>query len=132
MQADRTVDPTPDQIALILEYPEASPFVMVNLLKFKGAAGTALYWDEYAPRVTPLLDGAGGVTLWKGRAEHLIIGGPPNDWDAVWLVRWPSKAHFLGMMSHPDFSATQEFRVRALERMALILTSELIGAQSLP
>jgi hypothetical protein len=124
MHTDRTVDPTPEQIALVLAYPEASPFVMVNLLKFRGLTGAKLYWDEYAPRVTPLAEGAGGVTLWKGRAEHLIIGGPPNDWDAVWLVRWPSKTHFLTMMNHPDFPATQEVRVRALERMALLLTSE--------
>lgn len=123
MHADRIVDPTPEQIALVLEYPEASPFVMVNLLKFKRPAGAALYWEEYAPRVTPLVEGAGGVTLWKGAAEHLIIGGPPNDWDAVWLVRWPSKTHFLAMMNHPNFPATQEVRVQALERMVLILTS---------
>jgi len=83
-----------------------------------------LYWGEYAPRVTPLVTGAGGVTVWKGTAEHTIIGGPPDDWDAVWLVHWPDKEHFLAMMNHPDFPATQEVRVQALERMVLLLTSE--------
>lgn len=125
MHTDQVVDPTPEQIALVLGHPDTSPFVMVNLLSFKGPAGRKLYWDEYAPRVTPLLEAAGGVTLWKAQTDHLIIGGPPNDWDAVWLVRWPSKSHFLAMMNHPEFPATQEIRVRALERMALLLTTEL-------
>lgn len=124
MHTDRTVDPTPEQIAQIAAYPDDSPFVMVNLLKFTRPDGARRYWQDYAPAVTPLMESAGGVTVYKGSVRHLIIGAAPNDWDAVWLVRWPSKAHFLAMMSHPGFPATQEVRVQALERMALILTSE--------
>jgi len=128
MTVDTAVDPTPDQLALVAGFPEETPFVMCNLLKFAGPEGARRYWEEYTPRVTPLAEAAGGRTITKGEVRHLIIGAAPHDWDAVWLVRWPSKAHFLAMMSHPDFPGTQEIRVRALERMALLLVQESISA----
>ena len=124
MHTDQTVDPTPEQIALVATYPDSSPFVMVNLLKFARPDGARRYWQEYAPAVTTLMEAAGGVTIYKGSVRHLIIGAAPNDWDAVWLVRWQAKSQFLTMMSHPDFPASQAIRVSALERMALLLTTE--------
>lgn len=125
MSTKEAVNPTAEQLALVAAYPENTPFVMCNLLKFDGTAGAARYWNEYAPAVTPILEAAGGRTVWKGRAEHLLIGGPPHDWDAVWLARWPSKTEFLAMMAHPDFPASQEIRISSLTRMALILMTEL-------
>jgi uncharacterized protein (DUF1330 family) len=125
MSGHAAVNPTEAQLALVAGYPEGTPFVMCNLLKFNGPDGTRRYWEEYAPRVTPLAEAAGGTTITKGDVRHLIIGTAPDDWDAIWLVRWPSKAHFFAMMSHPDFAATQEIRVAALERMALLLMTEL-------
>ncbi len=119
------LSPTPEQIALLSAYPDSTPFVMVNLLKFKGQVGTQRYWREYARRVTEILASAGGQVLFNGHAEHLIIGAAPHNWDGIWLVRWPSKKAFCDMMNHPDFPATQEIRVSSLEAMALILTSEL-------
>jgi uncharacterized protein (DUF1330 family) len=98
--------------------------VLCNLLKFAGSEGARRYWEEYAPLVTPLAESAGGTTITKGAVRHLIIGAAAHAWDAVWLVRWPSKAHFFAMMSHPDFAALQEIRVGALERMALLLMTE--------
>ncbi|HMU62671.1 MAG TPA: hypothetical protein PKA66_12875 [Gemmatimonadales bacterium] len=124
MHTDRTVDPTPEQIALIAAYPDNAPFVMVNLLKFTRPDGAGRYWQDYAPAVTPLMEAAGGVTVYKGSVRHLIIGAAPNDWDAVWLVRWQAKSQFLSMMNHPDFPATQAIRVSALERMTLMLSAE--------
>ena len=124
MSTDHAVNPTHDQLALVAGFPAGTPFVMCNLLKFAGPEGARRYWEEYAPQVTPLAEAAGGTTIAKGAVRHLVIGAAPHDWDAIWLVRWPSKAHFLSMMNHPDFPATQEIRVRALERMALLLTTE--------
>jgi len=121
---DAALSPSAEQVDFLLKYPDATPFVMVNLLKFKGQAGAQRYWEEYAPRISEILRAAGGRELWKGRAERLIIGAAPHDWDALWLVRWPSKQAFFEMMNHPDFAQTQEIRISSLESMALILTSE--------
>jgi uncharacterized protein (DUF1330 family) len=125
MRVTEATNPTETQLALLAAYPDDAPFVMCNLLKFAGSEGARRYWEEYAPQVTPLAESAGGTTIARGAVRHLIIGAAPHDWDAVWLVRWPSKAHFLAMMNHPDFPATQEIRVGALERMALLLMTEL-------
>jgi uncharacterized protein (DUF1330 family) len=118
-------------MALLSSYPESKPFVMVNLLKFKGQTDEERYSQDYAPRVTKLLVAAGGTVLYEGRVEHLVIGAPPNDWDAVWLVRWPSKAAFFLMANHPDFAATQETRVSSLDAIALLLTAERVDTSIL-
>jgi len=124
MSDAESVNPTPHQLELVVGFPEGTPFVMCNLLKFAGQQGERRYWEEYAPQVTALAEAAGGKTIVKGAVRHLIIGASPHDWDAVWLVRWPSKAHFLAMMSHREFPATQEVRVSSLERMTLLLMTE--------
>jgi uncharacterized protein (DUF1330 family) len=118
------LSPTADQMALLAGYPHDRPFVMVNLLKYNGAAGAERYLREYEPAVRPIMEAAGGRDVWKGRAEHVIIGSAPHDWDAVWLVRWPSKAAFFAMVTHPDFAATQEIRVASLDAITLLLSSE--------
>lgn len=121
------LSPTADQMSLLAAYPDDAPFVMVNLLRFKGATGAERYLREYEPAVRPLMEAAGGRDVWKGRAEHVIIGAAPHDWDAVWLVRWPSKAAFFSMVMHPDFAATQEVRIASLDAMTLLLTTEYSG-----
>jgi len=47
--AAQPLSPTPEQVALVAAYPDAPPFVMVNLLKFKGRVGADRYWGEYSP-----------------------------------------------------------------------------------
>jgi len=118
------LSPTPDQMALLAAYPDDRPFVMVNLLKYKGASGAERYLREYEPAVRPIMEAAGGRDVWKGKAEHLIIGAAPHDWDAVWLVSWPSKAAFFAMVTDPGFAATQEIRVASLDAITLLLSSE--------
>jgi uncharacterized protein (DUF1330 family) len=97
---------------------------MVNLLRFKGKSGRERYWREYAPRVSAILRDAGGSEMFEGETQHLVIGTPSEHWDAVWLVRWPSKEAFFRMVNHPDFPATQEVRVSSLDCIALLPTSE--------
>ena len=118
------LSPTPDQMALLAAYPDDRPFVMVNLLKYKGASGAERYLREYEPAVRPIMEAAGGRDVWKGKAEHLIIGAAPHDWDAVWLVSWPSRAAFFAMVTDPGFAATQEIRVASLDAITLLLSSE--------
>jgi len=119
------LSPTYEQLGLLLNYPEGTPFAMVNLLKFNRPDGAARYWGEYVPGVGEPVRAAGGKEVWKGRVEHLLIGAAPPDWDAVWLVGWPSKQAFLAMMNHPDFAATQDIRASSLQAMAFLLASEL-------
>ena len=118
------LSPTGEQMAMLAAYPDDKPFVMVNLLKYKGAAGAERYLKEYEPAVRPIMQAAGGRDVWKGKAEHLIIGAAPHDWDAVWLVSWPSKAAFFAMVTDPGFAATQEIRVASLDAITLLLSSE--------
>jgi uncharacterized protein (DUF1330 family) len=99
------------------------PVVMVNLLAFDGAAGRDGYL-EYARAVQPHLERVGATLLFAGAAAEVVIGaGETPWWDAVALVRYPSRAAFLEMVSHPDYQAIAGIRSAALTDSALIATT---------
>lgn len=107
--ADKTLNPSDAQFASVASWPDDSPLVMVNLLKFKdvdeasGKTGAELY-KEYMVAVAPLLEKAGGRVVWMGKAISAFIGPAEEGlWDKVLLVQYPNKMAFVGMVTEPDY-----------------------------
>ena len=91
------------------------PVVMLNLLRFR--PGGAERYDEYrcallasgvAADAEPLFFAAGGGAALEG-----------DDWDAVVLVRYPSREVFAGMVRSPEYRAIEHLRTEALEDAVL-------------
>ena len=104
--------------------------VMLNLLKYKaraegadgaeGASGEEAY-ARYAEQAVRMVEAQGGSVLWLGRPDQVLIGDPEADaWDAVALVRYPSRSHFLDMVSQPKYQEAHEHREGGLERTVLL------------
>lgn len=124
------VDPTTEALAGLAALPDDGPFVMLNLLRFRDAA-------EYAPgsahepctgrdayaRYGAVASGhvaaVGGHVEFAGRALMSVIG-PAGEWDQVLLVRYPSRAAFLAMVSDPGYRASTVHRTAALADSRLI------------
>ena len=87
--------------------PDDGPVVMLNLMRFreKSLDGNGSGWDAYLrySRLTiKLIKAQGGTIVWAGNAEAVALGVPDKHrWDYVALVRYPSRAAFLGMMHSP-------------------------------
>ena len=100
--------------------------VMVNLLKFKKAAGSgdgsgADAYNRYGDAVRKMVEEQGGTILWVGHPRHVFIGDPEaNDWDAVALVSYPSRQAFLDMVSTPAYTDAHTHREDGLERTVII------------
>lgn len=116
-----------EELQQFVQYPDDTPVVMINLLKFKtttadGESGEAVY-ARYAQNAAPLVGKVGGKLLWQGKAEHYLVGGEADRWDKVLLVEYPSRAAFMQMLQLPEFQEVQKDRLAALESTALITST---------
>jgi len=116
--------------ALIHGLPDAGPVVMVNLVRFRETSldGGGSGWDayvRYSRLFMPLLRACGGTILWSGDAEGLAYGallGP--GWDYIVLVRYPSRAAFLGTVTSPEYMEANVHRENGVEDHVIISANE--------
>ncbi len=94
---------------------------MLNLLRYGGAAGRASYAD-YAARVQPFLEAAGATILYAGDCSTALAGADEERWDAVLVVRYPSRTAFLAMVADPEYQEITHLRTAGLEAAVLQAT----------
>ena len=97
-----------------------TPFVMVNLLKFKEKAEyedgreTDLSGAEafmiYGAAVGQLIDELGGRQIYSGAVTGLMVGEVEDLWDVVALVEYPSSEAFAKMVDSPEYQAIHVHR----------------------
>ncbi len=123
------INPSEEQLAALINYPEGKPFVMVNLLKFKekgshdGETGRDAY-NRYAMVMMSFLKRFDARPLWVGDVGMSFIGTEDETWDEVILVEYPSREAFLSMISSPEYKDHNINREAGLERMALVLCEQ--------
>src|SRR3954452_11036983 len=95
------VDPTGRDLKHFLADDPGGPVVMLNLLRYKedGKAG----YEEYARRIQPFLDDIGAEVLYVGDLSTVLVAPSDHDWDAVLLVRYPSRQSFSSMVADPNY-----------------------------
>lgn len=109
---------TEDAVQQMVREDPASPVVMLNLLRFRPDGGELSYlaylehnaavWARYG--VEPLYAGTGGRPL---------VAESGQDWDAVAVVRYPSRQAFLDMIRDPEYLANEHYRTNALTESVL-------------
>ena len=122
-----TVDPTPESVQTFISEDDGEPIVMLNLLAFDGEEGRAKY-TEYAGHTVEHLARVGGEVLYFGDASTPLV--PVEDgrqWDAVILVKYPSRAKFLEMVMHPEYQKITHLRTEALADAVLQPTAPMAG-----
>lgn len=86
------------------------PVVMLNLMRFRERSldGNGSGWDaylRYSALTIKLIKAQGGTIAWTGTAEAVALGSPEdNRWDYAALVRYPSRAAFIAMMTSPAYA----------------------------
>lgn len=115
--------PTAEQAEQLARIPEDQPVVMINLLRFNQPDGIEHY-QRYAREVQPHLERVGGTPVYAGTAEAQVIGeGLRPWWDAILVVRYPSRQAFMDMVTGEGYAEVHEHRAAALERAELIATT---------
>ncbi|MGO9901553.1 MAG: DUF1330 domain-containing protein [Solirubrobacteraceae bacterium] len=114
------VDPTGKDLKRFLGEDPGGPVVMLNLLKLKDG-GRASY-EEYAEKIRGFLDNVGAEVLYVGDCSTILVAPEGHDWDAVLLVRYPSRAAFSRMVANPDYQKITSLRTEALSNAVLQAT----------
>ena len=99
---------------------------MLNLLKFKKPGGRKAYL-RYIAESGPYVKAVGAEVIYFGKAAERVYGS--EKWDAVMLVRYPSRKAFLQMANDPGYLKVHRFREQALEKAVLYATDPVTYKQ---
>ena len=117
---------TSDDLERFLAEDPGGPVTMLNLLRFRPDGGREMYM-AYAAGFAPLTDRYGLSVVYAGDGGHSLVGTDSPDWDAVVLVRYPSRQAFGEMVRDPDYHAIEHLRTGALVDSVLQPTVPLMG-----
>jgi uncharacterized protein (DUF1330 family) len=120
-----SIVPNPEQFQRFAADPTPGAVVMLNLLKFRaraeGEAGSgADAYARYADAVTKMLAARGARVLFTGQPTQVLVGSDADQWDAIALVEYPSRAAFIEMVTSAEYQQEHAHRQAGLERTALI------------
>ncbi|WP_344632093.1 DUF1330 domain-containing protein [Streptomyces glaucosporus] len=112
------VDPTGADLKRMLAEDPGGPVVMLNLLRF--APGGRPSYEEYARRLRErFLERYGAEVLYAGDGTTPLVAEDGQAWDAVLLVRYPSREAFSRMVADPEYQRVTALRTRALAEAVL-------------
>ena len=121
-----SLDPSPEQFRRLLADPDDGPVVMINLLRYlerasdgSGRTGREAYGD-YGAAVLPMVFARGGSVELSGEAAPSLIAPTDEDWDDVVLIRYPSRAAFVDMITSEEYRTVLHHRTAALADSRLI------------
>ena len=116
------VDPRGADLKRYLQDDPGGPVVMLNLLRF--ADGGRELYAQYAEALSnTFLPRYGGEVLYAGDGSTPLVADAGQEWDAVLLVRYPSRAAFSRMVADPEYQQVTGLRTRALTEAVLQATT---------
>jgi uncharacterized protein (DUF1330 family) len=134
-----TVSPTRESLAHLRDtFPRDTPVVMVNLLRFReralypkgstfGECSGRQAYKRYMETATEKLSEVGARPIWMSKAFVGVIAPEDEQWDQVFLVKYPSVDAFMTMLKMPEYLAATVHREAALIDSRLIATIEIIS-----
>ncbi len=128
------IAPTFESVKELKTHDQHSPFFMMNLNKFypqgqytagETISGEAAY-EKYSKSVFPYLVAVKGYPAIYGKVIQVLESDDqsslPDDWNEFALVSYPSRAHFLRLLTNAPQKAIKH-RDASLERALLMLCS---------
>lgn len=132
----QTIEPSREQLQAFTDQPDdGAPIVMLNLLRYRAQADYSQHprqtpcsgrdaFKRYAKQSIACIEGVGGKVLFIGAALATVIGPEAEQWDDIFLVRYPSRRAFMEML------ASAEYRAIAFHRSAALQDSRLVAAHT--
>ena len=116
------IDPRGADLKRLMQEDPGGPVVMLNLLRFT-PEGRERY-EQYAAALSDtFLVRYGAEVLYAGDGSTVLAAEPGQEWDAVLLVRYPSREAFSRMVADPDYQEITHLRTVGLEAAVLQATT---------
>lgn len=136
------IDPDRERYKLMLGLDQTQPVHMINLLRFRERAAYRPDDDEtlqgladvsgreayarYSQASAPFFAAVGGVQVWLGRPEFMLIGPEDKHWDLVFIAAYPTGQAFIDMIRTPDYQAATRHRTAALLDSRLLRCAPMV------
>lgn len=120
------IDPTGPGLKAFLADDPGGPVVMLNLLRFRPDGGRAAYADyvaHFAKAGSPF----GAELVYAGDGQTALVAEDGQSWDAVMLVRYPSRQAFSDMVRDPAYQQGSHLRTDALVEAVLQPTTAWVS-----
>ena len=115
------VDPRGTDLKRYLQEDPGGRVVMLNLLRY--AEGGRESYEQYAEALrSTFLPRYGGAILYAGEGSTALVAEAGQDWDAVLLIRYPTRQAFSRMVADPEYQQVTALRTRALTEAVLQAT----------
>jgi uncharacterized protein (DUF1330 family) len=111
------VDPSGTDLARLVDEDPGGPVVMLNLLRFKPEGRSS--YEEYSRQAGRFLKRYGAELVYAGDGAAPLVAEEGQAWDAVLLVRYPSREAFSRMVSDPEYQRFTHLRTEALSEAVL-------------
>ena len=115
------IDPTGSDLKRYLAEDPGGPVVMLNLLRYRPDGGREQY-AEYVEHFRRTAQPFGAEVLYVGAGSTALVAESGQAWDAVLLVRYPSRQAFSDMVRDPAYTAGTHVRTGALVEAVLQAT----------
>jgi len=112
------IEPAVADLEAFRKGDDGQPFVLVQLLRF--SEGGRDKYLQYSATAQPILRALGAQVLYAGECVKPLVAGEGQAWDAVVVIRYPSRSAFVQMLGDPGFRAIADLR-RAALREAVFL-----------
>ena len=116
-----SVDPSGRDLKRFLAEDPGGPVVMLNLLRYAADGGDA--YAQYAEKIVPFLDRVGAQIVYVGDTSTTLVAPESHEWDAVLLVRYPSREAFSRMVADPEYQQITGLRTAGLDAAVLQATT---------
>jgi uncharacterized protein (DUF1330 family) len=93
-----------DALENFLNEDDGQPVVMLNLLRFQTDGGPERYAD-YLAVAAPIVARFGAEIVYVGNGLRALSAEPGQAWDAVALVRYPTRRAFAELAMDADYRA---------------------------
>jgi uncharacterized protein (DUF1330 family) len=113
------VNPRGADLKRLLAEDDGGPVVMLNLLRYRD--GGADGYHEYVRRIREFLP-EGAEVLYVGDCSTILVAPEGHDWDALLVIRYPSRRSFSEMVADPGYQEITALRTNALEAAILQAT----------
>ncbi|HEX6340654.1 DUF1330 domain-containing protein [Umezawaea sp.] len=115
-------DLTDHALDVLLAEDPGGPVVMLNLLRFQPDGGRETY-QRYIEAVAAGMGAKYGLSVdYLGECGPALVAEEGQAWDAVALVRYPSRRAFVEMARDPEYLAVAHLRDEALVESVLQAT----------
>ncbi len=117
------IDPSRESFQRFTTAPHDGPVVMLNLLRFADRAG----YEAYLRATAPFLAKVGGEVVYAGLGGDPLVAEDGQAWDAVLLVRYPSREAFAAMVGDREYREVTKLRAQSLREAVLQPTTPWPG-----